>query len=35
MQRIYLPELNISEENITVTDKEIVHQLTKVLRTRI
>lgn len=35
MQRIYLPELDILEENITISDKEIVHQLTKVLRTRI
>jgi 16S rRNA (uracil1498-N3)-methyltransferase len=35
MQRIYLPELDILEENITISDNEIVHQLTKVLRTRI
>lgn len=35
MQRIYFPELNTIDVNITISDQEIVHQLTKVLRTRI
>lgn len=35
MQRIYLENTNLSQENITLKDKELVHQLTKVLRVRI
>jgi hypothetical protein len=35
MQRIYLENTDLSEEKITLKDKELVHQLTKVLRVRI
>lgn len=35
MQRIYLENSDLSEKNITLKDKEIVHQLTKVLRVRL
>lgn len=35
MQRIYLLDADLSQENIILKDKEIVHQLTKVLRARI
>jgi 16S rRNA (uracil1498-N3)-methyltransferase len=35
MQRIYFPELNTQDDNITISDIEIVHQLTKVLRIRV
>lgn len=35
MQRIYLENTNLSQENITLKDKDLIHQLTKVLRVRI
>ncbi len=35
MQRIYLENTDLSQEKITLKDKELVHQLTKVLRVRI
>lgn len=35
MQRIYFPELNITDDYIVISDIEIVHQMTKVLRVRI
>lgn len=35
MQRIYLNNADISQENVILKDKELVHQLTKVLRVRI
>jgi 16S rRNA U1498 N3-methylase RsmE len=34
MQRIYLENSDLSQENIILKDKEIIHQLTKVLRVR-
>jgi 16S rRNA (uracil1498-N3)-methyltransferase len=35
MQRIYVSDLDIEQENITIKDADIVHQLTKVLRIRV
>lgn len=35
MQRIYLENSDLSEQNIILKDKEIVHQLSKVLRVRL
>ena len=35
MQRIYFPGLDTADENITISEIEIVHQLTKVLRIRV
>jgi len=35
MQRIYLENTDLSQNNIILKDKELVHQLTKVLRVRI
>lgn len=35
MQRIYLENTDLSQENIRLKDKDLVHQLTKVLRVRI
>jgi hypothetical protein len=35
MQRIYVSDLDIKQENITIKDADIVHQLTKVLRIRV
>jgi 16S rRNA (uracil1498-N3)-methyltransferase len=35
MQRIYLENTDLSQENVILKDKELVHQLTKVLRVRI
>jgi 16S rRNA U1498 N3-methylase RsmE len=34
MQRIYCPDLNISEKTLTLKDEKIVHQLVKVLRSK-
>ena len=35
MQRIYLHDRKVFEENLSINDKEIIHQLTKVLRVRV
>ena len=35
MQRIYLSDFDVQSDNIQIKDSEIIHQLTKVLRSRI